>query len=90
MPLLSAAAREALQWGCRDALREHGELIESLGISIREAAFRGDDALTKMHVAQARLVVIDALDAIKKLNSVNLAKVETDDDSDRGRLQKSP
>jgi hypothetical protein len=65
-----AAVREALQWGYRDALREHGELLESLGISLREAAFRGDDVTAKAHVAQARLVVLAAIDAAKDLERV--------------------
>ena len=59
-----AVLREALQWGYRDALREHGELLESLGVSLREAAYRGDDVTARAHVMQARLVVIDAVAAV--------------------------
>ena len=66
-----AAVREALQWGYRDALREHGELLESLGVSLREAAFRGSDSMAKTYVTQARLVVIDALAVVKGLEKVN-------------------
>ena len=66
-----AAVREALQWGYRDALREHGELLESLGVSLREAAYRGSDAMAKVYAAQARLVVIDAIGAVKELEKVN-------------------
>ena len=66
-----AAVREALQWGYRDALREHGELLESLGVSLREAAYRGDDVTARAHVLQARLVVIDAVGVVKDLEKVN-------------------
>lgn len=66
-----AAVREALQWGYRDALREHGELLESLGVSLREAAYRGSDAIAKAHVAQARLVVIASIGVVKELEKVN-------------------
>jgi hypothetical protein len=66
-----AAIREALRWGCRDALREQGELLESLGVSLREAAYRGDDITAKAQVAQARLVVIDAVSVVKELERVN-------------------
>ena len=71
-----AAVREAMQWGYRDALREHGELLESLGISLREAAYRGDDALAKAHVMQARLVVIDAVAAVKALARLRISLVQ--------------
>lgn len=66
-----AAVREALQWGYRDALREHGELLESLGVSLREAAYRGDDVTAKAHVAQARLVVVASIGVVKDLEKVN-------------------
>ena len=66
-----AAVREALQWGYRDALREHGELLESLGVSLREAAYRGDDVTARAHVLQARLVVIDAVGVVRDLEKVN-------------------
>lgn len=65
-----AAVREALQWGYRDALREHGELLESLGVSLREATYRGDDVTARVHVAQARLVVIAAVGVVKDLEKV--------------------
>jgi 3-deoxy-D-manno-octulosonate 8-phosphate phosphatase KdsC-like HAD superfamily phosphatase len=65
------AVREALQWGYRDALREHGELLESLGISLREAAYRGDDVTARSHVMQARAVLLDAIDAVKELAKVS-------------------
>ena len=66
-----AAVREALKWGYRDALREHGELLESLGVSLREAAYRGSDAIAKVHVAQARLVVVASISVVKELEKVN-------------------
>jgi hypothetical protein len=70
VPSNPAAVREALQWGYRDALREHGELLESLGVSLREAAWRGDDVTLRAHVVQARLVILEALDAVRKLERV--------------------
>lgn len=71
-----AAVREALQWGYRDALREHGELLESLGISLREAAYRGDDVTSRAHVMQARLVVIDAVSVAKALERLRISLVQ--------------
>ena len=71
-----SAVREALQWGYRDALREHGELLESLGVSLREAAYRGDDVTARAHVAQARLVVIDAVAVVKGLGRLRIALVQ--------------
>lgn len=65
-PVDPAAARESA-FLYRDAIREHGELLESLAISLREATFRGDDFLTIYYVKQARLVVINALEAAKAL-----------------------
>jgi hypothetical protein len=66
-----AAVREALQWGYRNALTEYGELLESLGRSLQEAGWRGSDAMAKVYAAQARLVVIDAIGAVKELEKVN-------------------
>ena len=66
----TAAVREALQWGYRDALGEHGELLASLGVSLAEAAWRGDDVTLRAHVVQVRLVILEALDAVKKLERV--------------------
>ena len=49
---------------------EHGNLIESLGRSISEAAYQGNDLVQAVNVKQTRLVVIEAIDAIKKLQAL--------------------
>lgn len=64
------AVNSALCWLLRDALGEHGNLIESLGRSISEAAYQGSDPVLAVHVRQTRLVVIDAIAAIKKLQAL--------------------
>lgn len=71
-PSNPAAVREALQWGYRDALQEYAGLLESFAISLREAAFRGSDAAAKTHVMQARLVVIEAVGAVKELERLSI------------------
>ncbi len=58
------------QWLLRDALQQYGELLESLGISIREAALRGSDGALAAHVRQARLVVLAAIDACKTIEKI--------------------
>src|SRR5580704_8618469 len=63
-------ARSAIR-GLRTALCEHGGLLESLGISITEAAYRGCDATARVHIQQARLVLIDAIAVEKELRSLN-------------------
>jgi hypothetical protein len=64
-----APGNAALQWGYRDALREHGELLESLGVSIHEAAFRGQDGLIRRHMEDARRVLREAGDVLKDLEA---------------------
>ena len=66
----SCDARAALQWGYRDALQEHGDLLASLGVSLREAAYQGRDALAGAHLREARLVVIEAIRTFKELESL--------------------
>jgi hypothetical protein len=55
--------------GYRDALREYGELLESLGVSIREAAFRGQDGLLRRHMEDARRVLREAGAVLKDLEA---------------------
>jgi|BarGraIncu00222A_1022003.scaffolds.fasta_scaffold43945_2 hypothetical protein len=55
----------------RDALRQHGDLLESLGVSIAEAAWRESDGVLKLHIQQVRLVVIDAIAVEKELSAIN-------------------
>ena len=57
-----AAAR--CQW-------EHGNLIESLGRSISEAAYQGNDLVQAVNVKQTRLVVIEAVGVLKELRSAH-------------------
>lgn len=66
----SRDARAALQWGYRDALQQHADLLASLGVSLREAAYQGRDALAGAHLREARLVVIEAIRMFKELESV--------------------
>jgi len=70
-PPSPAAVREADMWLLRDALREYGDLLASLGVSLGEAAWRGHNSAVDVSVKQARLVVIDALDAAKKLAALD-------------------
>ena len=76
LPTPSEEARRALRWGYRDALGECGEAIISLGVSISEAACRGTDSLIALHVRQARLVLLEAIDAIKHLDALNAEESE--------------
>jgi hypothetical protein len=50
----------ALLLGSRDAVGEDGELLESLGGGIREAAFRGQEGLIRRHIEDARRVLREA------------------------------
>jgi hypothetical protein len=40
------------EWLYRDAVAEQAMVLESLSISLREAAFRGADALVEIHTKQ--------------------------------------
>ena len=64
-------ASAALQWGCREALQPHGDLLASLGLSLREAAYQGRDALAGAHLREARLVLIEAIRVFKELEELN-------------------
>jgi hypothetical protein len=66
----SRDARAALQWGYREALQEHGDLLASLGVSLREAAYQGRDVLAGAHIREARLVVIEAVRVFRQLESL--------------------
>lgn len=76
LPPPSAETRVALKWGYRDALVECGDAIASLGISIAEAASRGSDNIIALHVRQARLVVIEALAAVKDLEALDASELD--------------
>jgi len=67
----SARVQAALQWLYRDALQEHGDLLASMGVSLREAAYQGRDALAGAHLREARLVVIEAIKTYRELESLN-------------------
>ncbi len=65
--LQSDYASETRCWLFRGALEEFGDLLASLGVSIAEAAWRGHDAATLVHVRQARLTILEAISAAKQL-----------------------
>jgi hypothetical protein len=67
----TASRVQALQWGYRDALQEHGDLLASIGLSLRESAYQGPDALAGAHLREARVVVIEATPAFKELEELN-------------------
>ncbi len=62
--------RAALEWGYRNALQELGDLLASLGVSLAEAAYRGDDIATIAHIKQGRLVVVEAIQVAKDLQTL--------------------
>ena len=66
-----ARAWEARRWLLHDALQDYGDLLASLGTSLREAAFRGSDAAILIHIKQARLVLIEAISAAKELDQIS-------------------
>lgn len=53
-----------------EALYMLGEQIQSCGVSITEAAFRGNDQLVGYHVKEARLMILSAIEAVKGLGRV--------------------
>jgi len=61
------AIRETRQWLLRESLREYGDLLTSLGISIAEACYRGHDVTAAVHVTQAQLVLTEANAVVKEL-----------------------
>jgi hypothetical protein len=67
------AAIRVQQWAHRDALREFGEMMQSLGVSISEASYRGSDVIVRHHVYEARLTVMAAIQSVKALAELNKA-----------------
>ena len=61
-------ARAALQWG-RDALQQHGDLLTSSGLCLREAAYQGRDTLAGAHLREVRLVRTEAIRVCKELEN---------------------
>lgn len=53
-----------------EALYMLGEQIQSCGVSITEAAFRGNEQIAGYHVKEARLMILAAIDAVKGLGRV--------------------
>jgi hypothetical protein len=49
---LPQASGEAREWLYRDAVAEYAAILESLSVSLREAAYRGADALAEAHMRQ--------------------------------------
>jgi hypothetical protein len=57
-----------------DALLELAQLIESYGRSAAEAAWRGDKVTLGVHLRQARLCLITALQTFRELCPENTAE----------------
>lgn len=74
----SQAALQAERWLLRDALQEHGDLIISCGLSLREAAYQGNDQLIRLHWRNARAVLLEAHDVLKQLEALGTAFGETE------------
>ena len=51
-------------------IRKYGELIESLGISIAEDAWRGSDMGIELHLKETRLVLKQAIATYKDLDAL--------------------
>jgi hypothetical protein len=66
---LAEADRIIKRQGCFSTLYRHGELISSVGASMTEAAFRGNDAALVDHVQEARRILLVAIQAVKELSS---------------------
>jgi hypothetical protein len=65
------AVKESRKALLRCAIKEHGVLLESLGVSIAEACFRGHDTVAVVHIRQARLVLLDAIKTANDLQAIN-------------------
>ena len=66
----SIATTQSLQagvWLRRQAIAEFAEILESLSISLREAAFRGSDATTRITLAQLRETLKSAIVTFKEI-----------------------
>lgn len=75
------AAFKAALWHHRDGLRELGDLLQSIGVSISQAAYRGNDAALKHHIDEARLTVKAAIDAVNTLGETKrtIDRIERDE-----------
>ena len=69
-PPSAAARREADMFTLRDAIREHGELLESFAISMQQSAWRGHNVETAIHVKNAWRVMNAARAAVKELEAL--------------------
>jgi hypothetical protein len=54
-------------WLNLDAIREMAEMIESLAISLRLAAWRGSPEACGVHLIQLRLALIEAIGTFKEI-----------------------
>jgi hypothetical protein len=70
-PSCPAAVREARMWLLRDAMQEYSGLLESLAVSMGQAAWRGHNIETCVHARQARLVIIKAMEVVKELEALH-------------------
>ena len=60
-PLVSQSVAEDLAWLKRDAIIQCAEILESLAISLREAAWRGSDVTIETTLLQQRETLIEAI-----------------------------
>jgi hypothetical protein len=63
----SAGVREDLMRTNRDGVREFAELLESVSISLSQAAYRGSDVAIGVHARQAWDVIVELRKAVKQL-----------------------
>jgi hypothetical protein len=59
--------KEQALWLNLDAIREMAEMIESLAVSTRLAAWRGSPEACGVHLRQMRLALIEAISIFKEI-----------------------
>jgi hypothetical protein len=70
-PPCPAGVRESEMWLNRGYLTELAERLCSLGVSIAEGCFRGENIAAITHTRQARLILIDMLGIVKTLEALD-------------------
>ncbi len=71
-PALRHTPAKDVLWLQRQYLVECAALIESLGVSLGEAAFRGSDNQSEVLLRQIRLVLLEAIGICKALTAAHL------------------
>lgn len=54
------------------AIMDEGEMLASHAVSLREAAFRSDRALVRLHAVEARAALLKALSALRSIEALPL------------------